>query len=231
MVRVGGYLLLAFVFFTALSGVHDWLWGHHERIGITGMASGVGLFAFVVFQLVRGRIGRTPAAPLDPTPVGSLMALVAGTWAKTMGTARPKQGLLPIPLAEGSCAWSRVRVVVMGAVVAEMRTADVLELEDGGGNAVELDVRDADVELRTRRSFTTSAERPNPQVVDYLAQRALARGERDVEIVVEWIPIRELVFATGRVEEATTSGGYRDPHACQRRLVPDGARRVRVSSA
>jgi hypothetical protein len=51
-----------------------------------------------------------------------------------------------------------------------------------------------------------------------------------VDILVEWIPIREIVFATGSVDEVTTTVAYREPHSCQRRLVGDERRRVRLAS-
>jgi hypothetical protein len=175
MVRIGGYLLIALLFVGALSAAHTWLWGHHERIGITGMASATGLVAFFLVQHFRGKFGGLAAKPVrDMTPVVSLVGLAAGTWAKTMGTLRSPENGFPIPLGDGSCAWSRVQVTVDGAVIAEMRTADTIELEDGAGNAVEIDVRKADLDLRTQRTFASTSRRPSAIVLESLALRGLA---------------------------------------------------------
>lgn len=228
MARAAGYVLIAIVFVLALIGVHDWLWGHHERIGVTGMASAAGLFVLIVFRFARQRVLQTTAP--DTTPVVALIGLAAGIWAKTMGTLRaPEQGF-PIPFGDGACAWSRVTIVVAGAVVSEIRTRDTMELEDGAGNAVEIDVRDADLDVRTRHTFSTTAKRPNEAVVEFLGRRGIDAGEEDVDVIVDWIPLRQIIFATGRVEEPEVSGGYRDSHACPRRLVGENHRRVRVSS-
>lgn len=151
-----------------------------------------------------------------------------------MGTVRAPENPPLIPFASGPCAWSRVRVAVDGIVVADVRTSDVVVLEDGAGAAVEVELDGAELRTKSMRRSST-VDLPNREVLEWLDERGLARGRTGVDLTVDWLPLREIIFVSGRVEVvegpvSVSAGAYRGSERATLRIVADGPRRVCVSS-
>lgn len=205
-----------------------YIWHAYEvELFITMLALGALLFA-LRHQLRSGGWFRATSTAVAPRP---LAMVVSGISLTTMGTVRAPEPPPTVPLSAGACAWSRVRVLVDGAIVADVRTSDVVVMEDGAGAFVEVDLSNAELRARSLR-FASSGDLPNRMVLDWLAERGLAQRSANLELVVDWLPLRELVFVTGKVESvapAEQPTAYRTSERASLRIVADGPRAVVVT--
>ncbi len=202
---------------------------YEVEIFITLLALGALLFA--LRNWLRPAAWSESSTTVPPRPLASV---VAGGPVATMGTVRAPESPPIIPFSSGACAWSRVRVIVDGILVADVRTSDIVVLEDGAGAAVEVQLEGAELRTKSMRRSST-AELPIREVLEWLDQRGLARGRTGVDLIVDWLPLREIIFVSGRVEAidgpvSTSAGAYRGSERATLRIVADGAQKVRVTS-
>lgn len=171
-----------------------------------------------------------PAVAVAPRPLANV---VPGGPVFTMGIVAAKGEHPAIPFSSGTCAWSRVRITVDGTLVGDVRTADAIVLDDGAGAAVEVDVSDPDIAMKTTAAYASTVDAPHREVLDYCAERGLAKGRTDIDVVVDWLPLQEILFVRGRVVDAgesTNDGAYRASDRTKLRIVADGSKKVRISS-
>jgi hypothetical protein len=128
-----------------------------------------------------------------------------------MGLIGVKDAPRRAPLDGPMCVFYRVSVEPLEGPEAthEIRSADVLTLEDGGGNEVVVHLANATWKLTHALELQSSPQDPRETVTQFLAERGLPHAD-PVRVRLEWIAPHELVFVRGTVTESRASDeGYR----------------------
>lgn len=204
---------------------------HQRQIELVVVA-GLCFLAYLGRRHLDPRRWLSRAAPVVVAP-RPLANVVPGSAVFTMGIVATKGEHPAIPFSSVPCAWSRVRITVDGTLVGDVRTSDVVVLDDGAGATLEVDVSDPDIAMTTTATYDSSTDAPNREVLDYCAERGLAGGRTDVNVVVEWLPLRQILFVRGHVidtSEPASDGAYRASEHAKLRVVADGTKKVRISS-
>jgi hypothetical protein len=192
------------------------IWVREHALEIAGAAA----FLAVLFA-----IARAPATPA-PTSVAPrttpIAELTEGVPASTAGLVQAPPSRVPFfPFA---CAWLDVDVVDAdtGESVLAYRSADRLELGDGDGAVIAVDLTLARWHEPRVKVVESTGDAPDEALLAFLRDRGVAPRPH-LRATLRWIGPRELVFARGtpRAQPAQPGIQYRKSERRELELTGD----------